>query len=64
MNPASLYKVLSHDTRKTWIIPHEAVESFGWTFLGGFDVLKVSHVFRKTPFIVEERWTEKKNSLI
>ncbi len=28
-------------TKKTWIKPHEAVESFGWTFLDGFDVLKL-----------------------
>ncbi len=33
----------AYDTiKKTWIIPHEAFEVFGWTFLDGFefDVLK------------------------
>ncbi len=28
--------------KKTWIITHEAVEIFGWTFLDGFDVLKLN----------------------
>ncbi len=23
--------------KKTWIIPHEAVETFGWMFLNSFD---------------------------
>ncbi len=27
--------------RTIWIKPHEAVESFGWTFLDDFDVLKL-----------------------
>ncbi len=27
--------------KTTWIKPHEAVESFGWTFVDDFDVLKL-----------------------
>ncbi len=27
--------------KKTWIIPHEAVEISGWMFLNNFDVLKL-----------------------
>ncbi len=27
--------------KKIWITPHKAFESFGWTFLDGFDVLKL-----------------------
>ncbi len=31
--------------KKIWIIPHEAFYIFGWTFLDGFDVLKM-HLHR------------------
>ncbi len=27
--------------KKTWIKPHDAAESFGWTILDGLDVLKL-----------------------
>ncbi len=45
-------------TKETWIIPHEAVENSGRTFLGGFDALKGAppsttskreHVYLKSP---------------
>ncbi len=26
--------------KKTWIIPHKAVQSFGWMFLDSFDAFK------------------------
>ncbi len=59
--------------KKTWIIPHEAVESFGRMFLDGFVVLKLhlhrlpakaaevsgSHFLVKNLFVMKERWKEK-----
>ncbi len=30
---------LGHEKKRTWIIPHEAVEVFGWTFLDGFETV-------------------------
>ncbi len=36
------WKYLAFDTiNKTWIIPLKAFEIFGWTFLDGFDALKL-----------------------
>ncbi len=35
------WKYWARNKIKSWIIPHKAVESFGWTFLDGFDVLKL-----------------------
>ncbi len=29
--------------KKTWVIPHEAVESFGWISLDSFDALRNVH---------------------
>ncbi len=49
--------------KKTWIIPQEAVQSFRWMFLDGFDVFKSASkrecVFLKSPVYVEEHWKEK-----
>ncbi len=55
---------------KKRIIPHEAAESFGWTFLHSFDVLKSENLHRLTAkmsgsyfwnhlFTVKETWKEK-----
>ncbi len=53
--------------KKTWIIPHEAFEIFGWMFLDGFDVLKL-YLYRlaakaaKVSF--SHFWKEKKICLL
>ncbi len=53
--------------KKTWILPHGAVESFGRMFLDDFDVLKLylwncmwaAGIFGENLFTVEEHWKEK-----
>ncbi len=56
--------------KKTWIITQEAAESFGWMFLDGLMLSRVSPYrhpakgsvhFRNHPFTMEERWKEKKS---
>ncbi len=59
----SVWKFLAHDMIKnTWIIPHEAVECFGWMFLDNADALlifspqaasKREHELLKSPIYFE-----------
>ncbi len=67
------WKYWAHSTmKKTWVKPHEAVESLGWMFLDDFDAFtseppqtadNMSTQFRNHLFTMEERWREAFSSI-